>query len=125
MVNLCTLCRLTTSEGSQEKLPLVGKENSDVVESEVKKLSKMGKCRSRSGKVEDNLDCGAEGDPHSQGAPTREEKVSSLKTVSCFLRSCHFCCFPLVSFGDMEKSLVIKKTDYSLLTCWPLDFPAI
>lgn len=72
--------RLTTSEGSQEKLPLVGKENSDVVESEVKKLSKMGKCRSRSGKVEDNLDCGAEGDPHSQGAPTREEKVSSLKT---------------------------------------------
>jgi len=73
---------------------LVGKENSDVVESEVKKLSKMGKCRSRSGKVEDNLEGGAEGDPHSQGAPTREEKVSSLKTVSCSWTSGMFIVFP-------------------------------
>lgn len=72
--------RLTTGEGSPEKSPLIGKESTDVLESEAKKLSKMGKCRSRLGKVEDQLDCGAEGDPQSQGAPTREEKVSSLKT---------------------------------------------
>lgn len=74
--------RLIINEGSQEKLPLLVKESSDVVEGEAKRLNKMGKCRSRSGK-EDHLDCGvdAEGDQHSQGAPSsREEKVSSLKT---------------------------------------------
>lgn len=78
-------CRLTTNDSSQEKSALLVRESSDVVEGEGKRLNKMGKCRSRSGKVEDHLDCGvdAEGDQHSQGAPSsREEKVSSLKTVS-------------------------------------------
>ncbi|KAL2932600.1 putative UDP-N-acetylglucosamine--peptide N-acetylglucosaminyltransferase SEC [Bienertia sinuspersici] len=75
--------RLTTHGTSQEKLPLLVKEGSDVLEGEGKRLNKMGKCRPKSGKVDDHLDCGVdgEGDQHSQGAPSsREEKVSSLKT---------------------------------------------
>ncbi|CAO2840498.1 unnamed protein product [Amaranthus hypochondriacus] len=74
--------RLMINEINLEKPPSLVKETSDVVEGEGKKLNKVGKCRSRSGKVDDQLDNGvdADGDQHSQGAPSREEKVSSLKT---------------------------------------------
>lgn len=77
-----TCCRLTNDDISQEKGTLISKDV-DAVEGEAKKLNK--KCRSRSSKPESSTDCGADadGDQPSQAAPSsREEKVSSLKTVS-------------------------------------------
>lgn len=60
----------------------------DVPEAEGKQFKKLGKCRSRLNKVDFPLDCGMEvdGDQNGQGTPlsSREEKVSSLRTVSIF-----------------------------------------
>lgn len=53
------------------------------------KQKKLGKSRSRIGKVENHLDCNgadADAEQNSQGTPSsREEKVSSLKNVSCVM----------------------------------------
>lgn len=80
-----TWCRLTNDESSQEKSTLISKDG-DGIEGAVKKLNK--KCRPRVSKADALLDCGvdADGDQPSQGASSsREEKVSSLKTVSPIL----------------------------------------
>ncbi|GAB4860537.1 hypothetical protein Ancab_035698 [Ancistrocladus abbreviatus] len=77
------IARVTTEENSQDKSGLLCKDYNDAAEAEGRRLNKLGKCRSRSGKVEEHLDCGADadGDQHLQGVPSsREEKVSSLKT---------------------------------------------
>lgn len=61
--------------------------DNDAMEGEGKRLNKLGKCRSRS-KVDYPLEYGADadGDLPVQGVPSsREEKVSSLKTVSSIL----------------------------------------
>lgn len=61
--------------------------DNDAVEGEGKRINKLGKCRSRN-KVECPLEYGADadGDLPVQGVPSsREEKVSSLKTVSSIL----------------------------------------
>ncbi|GMI78759.1 hypothetical protein HRI_001545200 [Hibiscus trionum] len=84
------LTGLTNDESSQEKSTVIPKDN-DAVEGAVKKSNK--KCRSRISKADALLDCGADadGDQPSQWAPSyREEKVSSLKTVS-----------PISSFFDI------------------------
>lgn len=63
---------------------MVSKEN-DTAEGESRKLNKVGKCRSRTSKADSSLDYGADADgdqPSQVGASCREEKVSSLKTVS-------------------------------------------
>ena len=75
---------MNNDDSSQDKSTSVCKD-ADMVEGEGKRLSKLGKPRSRVTKVEYPLDYGADADAdqHGQGAPTsREEKVSSLKTVS-------------------------------------------
>lgn len=58
----------------------------DVLDVEVSQSKKVGKCRSRTSKAEYPPDCcGADtdADPNGLGVPSsREEKVSSLKTVS-------------------------------------------
>ncbi|CAK9172596.1 unnamed protein product [Ilex paraguariensis] len=76
------LTRLINDENSQDKNSLMSKDN-DVADVEGKQLKKLGKCRSRlTSKVEYPLDCGADADAdqNGQGPPSREEKVSSLKT---------------------------------------------
>jgi len=81
------LCRLSNEENNQDKISLLGKD-SDTVELEGKQSKKLGKSRSRIGKMEFPIDCGAdaEGDHNIPGVPSsREEKVSSLKTVSSHL----------------------------------------
>ncbi|KAH9620006.1 hypothetical protein KSS87_003505 [Heliosperma pusillum] len=78
------LQRFPVNDSSLEKLPLIVKEGSEAIEGESKRLNKLGKCRPKSGKVEDHIDCGADvdGDQHSLGTTSsREEKVSSLKTA--------------------------------------------
>lgn len=78
------MCRLANGESSQDKSTVMCND-SEVMEGEVKRSNKLGKCRSRSNKVDCSLDYGgdADGDQHGQGVPSsREEKVSSLKTVS-------------------------------------------
>lgn len=78
------LFRLNNDESSQEKSTLISKDV-DGVEGDYRKLNKLGKCRSKISKVECSLDCGGDGDVDQpcQGTPSsREEKVSSLKTVS-------------------------------------------
>jgi hypothetical protein len=75
--------RLINDENSQDKSLLSKDTNSN--EAEGKLLNKLGKCRSKPSKTDSSIDCGADadGDPHVQGAPSaREEKVSSMKTVS-------------------------------------------
>ncbi|XP_024969434.1 probable UDP-N-acetylglucosamine--peptide N-acetylglucosaminyltransferase SPINDLY isoform X2 [Cynara cardunculus var. scolymus] len=79
---LDTFPRLNNEENNQDKISLLGKD-SDTVELEGKQSKKLGKSRSRIGKMEFPIDCGAdaEGDHNSPGVPSsREEKVSSLKT---------------------------------------------
>lgn len=74
--------RLNNEENNQEKISLLGKD-SETMELESKQSKKLGKSRSRSGKMEFPMDCGAdaEGDHNGPGVPSsREEKVSSLKT---------------------------------------------
>lgn len=74
---------MANDESGQDKSLL--SKDTDSIEGESKKLNKLGRCRSRLSKTESSLDCGADadGDPHVQGPPSsREEKVSSVKTVS-------------------------------------------
>lgn len=78
------LYRLINDDNSQDKSTVISKE-SDTLEGEGRKLNKPGKCRSRISKIECSVDCGgdAELDQHGQGTPSsREEKISSLRTVS-------------------------------------------
>lgn len=86
---------MTNDDSSQDKSTLVSKDT-DMVDGEGKRLNKLGKPRSRVTKVEYPLDYGADADAdqHGQGAPTsREEKVSSLKTVSFPFPRVHFYLF--------------------------------
>lgn len=97
------LYRLANDDNSQDKSIVVSKE-SDTVEGEGKKLNKLGKCRSRISKIECSLDYGgdAELDQHGQGTPSsREEKISSLKTVSYF-----FLLSPLIQFPSFSLQLI-------------------
>ena len=59
--------------------------DSDTAKGEARRLTKLGKSRSRNFKVEcPPVDCGADPDgqqPVSASSSSREEKVSSLKTV--------------------------------------------
>lgn len=78
------ICRLSNEESSQDKSTVIYND-CETMEGEVKRSNKSGKCRSRNNKVDCSLDYGADadGEQHGQGAPSsREEKVSSLKTVS-------------------------------------------
>lgn len=75
--------RSIIDENSQDKSLL--SKDTDSIEGEGKKLNKLGKCRSKPSKTDSSIDCGADadGDQHVQGTPSsREEKVSSMKTVS-------------------------------------------
>ncbi|KAK4375829.1 hypothetical protein RND71_006506 [Anisodus tanguticus] len=69
-----------TDEICQDKL----KKDIEIGDTEGKQLKKLGKCRSRMGKLDSPPDCNgadAEADHNVQGVPSsREEKVSSLKT---------------------------------------------
>lgn len=79
--------RLTNDESSQDKSIGLSKDT-DMPEAEGKQFKKLGKCRSRIIKADFPIDCGveADGDQNGQGVPSsREEKVSSLKTVSYLL----------------------------------------
>nr|BAD43362.1 unknown protein [Arabidopsis thaliana] len=74
------ITRLSNEESHQEGGILTCKEV-EPGEVEAKKISKVGKCRSRS-KIESSSDCGvdADGDLANQGVPaSREEKISNLK----------------------------------------------
>lgn len=78
------LRRSTYAENNHDKGSLINKD-ADIADGEGKQLKKSAKCRSRISKVEYPLDCGADADAdqHGQGvSSSREEKVSSLKTVS-------------------------------------------
>lgn len=72
--------RVIADENFQDKV----KKDIEVADTEGKQLKKMGKCRSRTGKLDCPPDCGgadAEPDHNVHGVPlSREEKVSSLKT---------------------------------------------
>lgn len=64
----------------------MSKDGGDVTEAavEAKQMKKLGKCRSKS-KVDYPLDCGTDVDADQNGpgnSSSREEKVSSLRTVS-------------------------------------------
>lgn len=64
----------------------MSKDGGDVAEAavEAKQMKKLGKCRSKS-KVDYPLDCGTDADADQNGpgnSSSREEKVSSLRTVS-------------------------------------------
>lgn len=81
--------RLTNDENSQDKSTVMCKD-SETMEAEVKRSNKSGKFRSRNSKADCSPDYGADadGDQQGQGVPSlREEKVSSLKTVSSTLLS--------------------------------------
>lgn len=79
----------------------MSKDGGDAMEAtgEAKQCKKLSKCRSKS-KVEYPLDCGADADGDQNGhgvSSSREEKVSSLRTVSLFVLSSipsHPCVFP-------------------------------
>lgn len=80
----CCISRLAIDESSQDKSTAMCIDN-DAADGEVKRVNKLGKCRSRNSKVDCSLDYGADadGDLPAQGVTSaREEKVSSLKTVS-------------------------------------------
>ena len=75
--------------------------DAEAMEAEGKQFKRLGKCRSKS-KLDYPLDCGADADADQSGqgmSSLREEKVSSLRTVSLFLHNlvsimpiylCHF-----------------------------------
>ena len=102
--------RLINDESCQDKSTVTCKD-SETMEGEVKRSNKVGKCRSRNSKADCSPDYGADadGDQQGQGVPSsREERVSSLKTVSefkffglfiCFLdlNNAFFLCFVYVS----------------------------
>ncbi|OAY47888.1 probable UDP-N-acetylglucosamine--peptide N-acetylglucosaminyltransferase SPINDLY [Manihot esculenta] len=76
------LTRLTNDE-SQDKSSNLTCKDGDTVEVEGKRLTKLGKCRSRISKVDASLDYGPDTDADQPGqgpSSSREEKVSSLKT---------------------------------------------
>lgn len=76
-------CRLTGEDSSQDKSNVISKEI-DAAEGDSKKLHKVGKFRSRINKVDTSIEYGVDvdGDQPGQGvSSSREEKVSSLKTV--------------------------------------------
>ncbi|XP_009631259.1 uncharacterized protein [Nicotiana tomentosiformis] len=79
-VSPTSFSRVIADEIFQDKL----KKDIEVADTEGKQLKKMGKCRSRMGKLDCPPDCSgadAEPDHNVQGVPSsREEKVSSLKT---------------------------------------------
>lgn len=71
-------------DSNQDKTVAICKDT-NTMEVEGRRVSKIAKCRSRNNKVDYSLDSAADadGDQHGQGVSTsREEKVSSLKTVS-------------------------------------------
>lgn len=81
-------CSLINEESNQDGGPGTCKEV-EPEELEAKKISKVGKCRSRS-KIEASSDCvvDADGDQANQGVPaSREEKISNLKMVSLLTHS--------------------------------------
>ncbi|KAM3374589.1 putative UDP-N-acetylglucosamine-peptide N-acetylglucosaminyltransferase SPINDLY isoform X1 [Capsicum galapagoense] len=79
-VSPACLSRVIADEICQDKL----KKEVEITDTEGKQLKKLGKCRSRMGKLDCPPDCNgadAEADHNVQGVPSsREEKVSSLKT---------------------------------------------
>ncbi|XP_019245031.1 PREDICTED: probable UDP-N-acetylglucosamine--peptide N-acetylglucosaminyltransferase SPINDLY isoform X2 [Nicotiana attenuata] len=79
-VSPTSFSRVKADEICQDKL----KKDIEVADTEGKQLKKLGKCRSRMGKLDCPPDCNgadAEPDHNVQGVPSsREEKVSSLKT---------------------------------------------
>lgn len=84
--------RLSVDESNHDKTVEICKDT-NAMEVEGRRVSKIGKCRSRNNKVEYSLDSAADpdGDQHGQGVSTsREEKVSSLKTVSFYQHSVFF-----------------------------------
>ncbi|KAL4592601.1 hypothetical protein LXL04_005601 [Taraxacum kok-saghyz] len=75
--------KLFNNEENNQEIISLSVKDSDTVELEGKQSKKLGKSRSRSGKMEFPMDCGpdAEGDHSGPGVPSsREEKVSRLKT---------------------------------------------
>lgn len=80
-------CRLINEDSN----PSSHKET-DLAEGEGKKLNKLGKCRSRISRLDSSLDYGGDGDGDQPGQGTtssREEKVSSLKTVNFVSNKLH------------------------------------
>lgn len=78
--------RITTDETILEKITFTGKDV-EALDVEASQSKKLGKCRSKTSKAEYPPDCGADtdADQNGQGAAiSREEKVSSLRTVSLF-----------------------------------------
>nr|XP_009760991.1 PREDICTED: uncharacterized protein LOC104213214 isoform X4 [Nicotiana sylvestris] len=79
-VSPTSFSRIIADENFQDKV----KKDIEVADTEGKQFKKMGKCRSRMGKLDCPPDCSgadAEPDHNVQGVPSsREEKVSSLKT---------------------------------------------
>lgn len=81
------ICRVINDENSQDKMSLMG--NAEAMDAEASQVKRLGKCRSRTSKAEyppDFSGADIDADQNGQGTSTsREEKVSSLKTVSNFL----------------------------------------
>ncbi|KAL4557906.1 hypothetical protein LXL04_036100 [Taraxacum kok-saghyz] len=76
--------KLFNNEENNQEIISLSVKDSDTVELEGKQSKKLGKSRSRSGKMEFPMDCGpdAEGDHSGPGVPSsREEKVSRIKTA--------------------------------------------
>lgn len=107
------MIRLANGESSQDKSTVICND-SETIEGEVKRPSKLGKCRSRNNKVDCSPDYGgdADGDQHGQGIPSlREEKVSSLKTVSTPSCIAKFFCFVPVSVFLLLNKLLPALTN--------------
>lgn len=107
-------------ESSQDKSTVISRDN-DVVEGEVKRLNKLGKCRSRNSKLEYPLDSGADadGDFTAQGGVTssREEKVSSLKTVSTTILRLHGFYLCVFAYQSVSFLSCLTFTLHCLLCC--------
>ncbi|KAI3454360.1 hypothetical protein Pfo_011023 [Paulownia fortunei] len=77
------ISRITIDETILEKMTFTGKD-AEALDVEASQSKKVGRCRSKTSKVEYPLDCGGadtDADQNGQGvAASREEKVSSLKT---------------------------------------------
>ncbi|KAJ0236415.1 hypothetical protein HA466_0257220 [Hirschfeldia incana] len=70
--------RLSNEEGNQDGGGLLTCKEVEPGELEAKKISKVGKCRSRS-KIEGSSDCGVDADGDQGVSASREEKISNLK----------------------------------------------
>lgn len=94
-----TVFRLTNEDSNHssshhDKGSILMSKEMDVAEVEGKKINKLGKCRSRiSSKMDSALEFGVDADGDQSGLGTssssREEKVSSLKTVSSSFHYSH------------------------------------